>query len=683
MVGMLWAVLAGPLGAQSIEAGDNPDYGVARLSLLNGEVSVQRGDTGEVVAGELNAPLVALDHVLTGPGSRAEVQIDWAHMLRLGPSSEIRLGELRDQDYQVQVAEGTVTVRVLRDTRAALEIGTPTVSVRPSERGAYRITVRPDGYTEVTVRSGQAEIVTPRGVEILRSGRMLQARGTPADPEYMIVAAAPKDDWDRWNENRDRDLERSQSYRYVSRDIYGADDLDRWGRWVWDPPYGWVWVPNAAPNWAPYRLGRWIWINYYGWTWLSADPWGWAPYHYGAWYWGPYGWAWYPGVITRRYFWRPALVGFFGWGTAGVSVGVGWSWGHIGWVPLAPFEVYRPWYGPAFRNTTVVNNITVVNRTNIVNVYRNARQFNGRDAVTSIPAAQFGRTRIDTDNYVRVRPADLTRAGRLEGPLPLEPARESRRFSDRAPAPELAARAARGRPVQFATGLERGARRSGAALETPAVALPDAGPRERLEGGGGVTRTGVDRAVQPSPARELPAASTGGWRRFEGGATQGIRGAGLGTTEAVPRSQRGSEEGFAPPRESRRQATELTPRSPGELRRREPPGFGAGDARRALPEPVPSNPPMVGDRGPASLPGTRRSAPPATVWESSPPSWNPAGGSVRAAPRRESAPRDALSAPPVGGSMRQSAPLGGGLRGASPASAGPAGGEGGGGGRRR
>ena len=98
------------------------------------------------------------------------------------------------------------------------------------------------------------------------------------------------------NDTRDHDLERSDSYKYVSRDIYGAEDLTGHGRWVYDSPYGWVWVPTVDAAWAPYREGRWTWVDYYGWTWISGDPWGWAPYHYGRWYHAPsYGWVWYPG----------------------------------------------------------------------------------------------------------------------------------------------------------------------------------------------------------------------------------------------------------------------------------------------------------------------------------------------------------------------------------------------------
>src|SRR5437588_265627 len=70
------------------EPESDPSRGAARISLLNGEVSVRRGDSGDVVAAAINAPLVTQDRVLTASSSRAEVQFDSANMLRIGSNSE-------------------------------------------------------------------------------------------------------------------------------------------------------------------------------------------------------------------------------------------------------------------------------------------------------------------------------------------------------------------------------------------------------------------------------------------------------------------------------------------------------------------------------------------------------------------------------------------------------------------
>src|SRR5262245_36442038 len=107
---LLTVVLLGAMTAPgwAQDPGDAPDHGVARISLIQGDVTIRRGDSGELVAAELNAPLVALDHVLTDDDSRAEVQLDWANFVRLASNSEVRMAELKDRDFLVQVAAGTV-----------------------------------------------------------------------------------------------------------------------------------------------------------------------------------------------------------------------------------------------------------------------------------------------------------------------------------------------------------------------------------------------------------------------------------------------------------------------------------------------------------------------------------------------------------------------------------------------
>ncbi len=428
---MLFLMMAGLASYTWADEDDGPGRGVARISVINGEVSVRRGDSGDLMAATINAPLVVQDTVLTGLSSRAEVQFDYANMIRLASMAEIRLAELEYERYLVQVVQGTVTFRVLRDTGAETEISTPSVSVRPMKKGTYRITVQPDGSSEITVRTGAAEIYTPRGTERLRSGRTMMARGSPSDPEFTMANNIPHDDWDRWNESRDRDLERARSYQYVSRDVYGAEDLDGHGRWVSVAPYGWVWSPRVAVGWAPYRHGRWVWIDWYGWSWVSYDPWGWAPYHYGRWFHGgTYGWCWYPGHIRARHYWRPALVAFFGWGRhSGVHIGVGF--GSIGWVPLAPYEPYYPWYGSryyrGYRDRVYVDNsVRVVNNINITNVYRNARVRNG---YTAVDAYDFTHGRAG--RYIDTAGVDLRRANLVKGQIPVAPSRDSLRLSDR------------------------------------------------------------------------------------------------------------------------------------------------------------------------------------------------------------------------------------------------------------
>jgi hypothetical protein len=504
-IGLVLAAV-NPLAAQDAE---DSGRGVARLSLIAGDVSVRRGDTGEWVAAAVNAPLLADDRVLTGTGSRAEVQFDYANFARLSSDAELRLADLENRKYLVRLARGTMVYRILRNQEADAEISTPSIAIRPLKKGMYRVSVSDDGTTEVIVRSGEAEIYSPRGTQKLRPGRALLARGNSNDPEFQIVDARVNDDFDRWSDSRDRQLERSQSYSHVSRDIYGAEDLDGHGRWVSTPEYGSVWVPYSSEGWAPYRNGRWTWVDYYGWNWVSYDPWGWAPYHYGRWMFRVnVGWCWWPGYINRRHYWSPAQVAFFGWGGRYGGIGIGVGFGNWGWVPLAPYETYYPWYGGryygGYRNRTY-NNVTIINNTNITNIYRNARVDN---AITAVNANDFGRGSV---NHVRYNRNDIESASHVRGQLPLVPDASSTRLSDREARVSEGRGATRSDDRFFAT--RQATRGDRVPFETQRQALQESNRRTFGEGAAG--RGG-----------EVAGGRGGVTEGGRGGATEGGRGAG-------------------------------------------------------------------------------------------------------------------------------------------------------------
>lgn len=417
---------------QSGTAGAPPDVAgppVARISLVNGDVSVRRGDSNDAIAAVPNAPLMAGDIIATAPGARTELQFDFANRFRLGTEAEARVADLQPGHYRVELAHGTASWSVIGDNRAQVEISTPNIAVRPVGRGLYRLWVRDDGQTVITVRHGSAEVYTQKGTERLEEGQTMFVRGSPRDPEFQVVPASGLDEWDNWNEHRDQVLSNVQSYRYVNPDVYGVEDLDNAGTWVNDPTYGEVWAPQEPEGWAPYQDGNWVWEDYYGWTWLGAEPWGWAPYHYGSWFRGRAGWCWYPGPIYHHAFWRPGLVAFFGFGNVGIGIGFG-GWANIGWVPLAPFEHFVPWYGRGvysagwrggFAGRVHLTNV------NIYNSYRNARV---PGAVAGISASNFAAGRFN-GAISRVNVGEIRQAGLVRGAMPITPTANNLRFSNR------------------------------------------------------------------------------------------------------------------------------------------------------------------------------------------------------------------------------------------------------------
>lgn len=335
---------AGGQGAAPAPDPGDLQHGVARLSIVQGDVNVQRGDNGQLTAAVMNAPVMTHDQVQTSGGSRAEIQFDEGTLLRLGENTSLNLADVQYQRAQVQLGLGTLIFRVLPNAQTQLEIDTPSVGIRAVTQGEYRISVFNDGTSQVTVRTGQLELFGPRGSERIDAGQSVMVRGDASDPEMQTMAEAPRDQFDQWSEDRDREFAAPRSYQYVNTSVQGAADLDQYGNWV-PSGYGQVWQPQGvASDWAPYSNGQWSYEDYYGWTWIDYSPWGWAPYHYGRWFMNPgYGWCWYPGSRFARAYWNPALVAFFGFGR-GVGVGLG----ALGWVALAPFELFHPWWGHGY-----------------------------------------------------------------------------------------------------------------------------------------------------------------------------------------------------------------------------------------------------------------------------------------------------------------------------------------------
>jgi hypothetical protein len=490
---------------------------------MEGEVSVRRGDSGEWIAGVINAPLMTDDRIATGQNSRAEVQFDAANTLRIGGSTEIHLATLETGRYHLEIARGTVTYRMFRQSRVDLELNTPSVSVRPAREGAFRISVTESGESEITARTGDVEVFTPKGTQWVYAGQTMMARGSAADPEFQVNEAIVVDDWDRWNDSRDRAVQSNNSAQYVPPGVYGTEDLDANGTWAYVAPYGYVWRPSAvAAGWAPYRNGRWVWVNWYGWTWVSYDAWGWAPYHYGRWFLDVRGgWNWYPGGLGATAYWSPALVGFFGYGgELGIGVGAGFGFANVGWVPLAPFETFRPWWGSAYAGG--LNRGVSITNVNVTALYRNARVANG---ISGVASGDFTAGRFS--NMQRVSGSQVQTAGLVSGRLPLNPSNASRRYSDRAvanipraaPNTQFYSRSAgQGTVAQAQSGYHRFGDPGPSQNARPPQAATGsnaAGQRQRF---------GEPGSSQNAPRNDRPGGS-GSWRSFgtSGSSTKGGR----------------------------------------------------------------------------------------------------------------------------------------------------------------
>ena len=396
----LWVLLVGiAVFALSGWAAADPPLRAARLGYISGAVSFSPAGENDWVQATLNRPLTTGDRIWADADSRAEVQVGGA-ALRMGASTSVTLLNLDDSIAQVQLAQGTLKVRVRRlAPNQAFEVDTPNLAFTLRRPGDYRIEVDPAGdATAVMVQSGQGEVYGDGASYVVDSRQGYRFSGTGLR-DYQLIEARRDDDFDRWANDRDLRSDNSASARYVSSDVVGYEDLDSNGTWRTEPGYGNVWVPNRMPaGWTPYHEGHWAWVDPWGWTWVDDAPWGFAVSHYGRWANLRGAWGWVPGPVAARAVYAPALVAFIGGSNFQLSISLGGG-GAVGWFPLAPRDVYRPSYTASRgyfdninRSNTVINTTTITNvynTTNVTNIVYANRQVPG--AVVAVPTTAFVR----------------------------------------------------------------------------------------------------------------------------------------------------------------------------------------------------------------------------------------------------------------------------------------------------
>lgn len=460
---------------------------VVRTSLLEGEVSLRRAGNKLWERATLNLPLVEGDTLATGGNARMEIQFDARNFVRVGADSILRIVTLREGGIVLSLVEGTATLRLARFDRNQeyFEMDAPKMTMAVEKPGLYRLDVARDGgRLRLTVREGgRARIYSDTSGFTLRDERSAELVYDGSDEGDWQLSSAPSfDSWDSWVEKRERYLAARLSYeqrdRYYDTDIWGAEELDNYGDWVYAGDYGgWVWRPHTTVinnyyNWAPYRHGRWRWCPPYGWTWIGDEPWGWAPYHYGRWVYYKDGWCWAPrgyGYRNPRNWWRPALVAF---------VYVPSSYGeHVAWYPLT-YGQHDPYRSNHPRRSERLTPLRAGELSNLRRINPAALR-----AVTSVPAREFG------SEAARVQPANADIARRavagepVRARLPIVPASTDQNTANESDRQRRGRSWPAARPAPIAPAETLQERPTGAALRQPGVPLDDELRRRRIYNG--------------------------------------------------------------------------------------------------------------------------------------------------------------------------------------------------------
>ncbi len=294
----------------------------ARLTYVKGHVVVQRaGDLG-TEEGVVNLALVEGDQLETGDG-RAELSFGRKNFLRLDAGTIVELSNMPrqgDSRVRLHLLKGTICLRLsFLEEEKTFELHTPDASFYALEEGLYRFDLRGNAETELSVIEGSMEAAGEGGSQLVGSReRLIAANGQLGSRSNLSFG---RDDFDHWNADRDALHSQYVSKRYLSSELQDYEyELAENGNWVYERPYGYVWVPRIYMNdWRPYYYGRWAWYPTCGWTWISYEPWGWCTSHYGRWHWRlGMGWYWIP-----HHTWGPAWVHWY------------WGYDYCGWAPLS------------------------------------------------------------------------------------------------------------------------------------------------------------------------------------------------------------------------------------------------------------------------------------------------------------------------------------------------------------
>ncbi len=306
------------------------------IGALEGDATLFAARSGGRSELELHLPILRGDRIRTTWNARLAALMSDRSILALDHDSEMTLeriagspdGEDRDSLYVLHRGRLSLEIegRVLEPDLPIVDTANARVYLK--RHGRYQI--RSDGsrWTEATVLTGFAEVVTQRGSAIVRTGETLVADGLD-NPRIELqggsgAAAAALDDWTAGH--------RASLLAYAAVDAGGyRDTLGAHGEWV-EVDDRRAWKPTVERNWQPYSRGRWT-DTPAGLYWVARDPWGPITYHYGSWNRHPaWGWIWYPGLA-----YAPSHVY--------------WYWGpsYVGWIPRGYYQHYYRGLGLGLR----------------------------------------------------------------------------------------------------------------------------------------------------------------------------------------------------------------------------------------------------------------------------------------------------------------------------------------------
>lgn len=329
---------------------------VGRVAHVEGLLTRYVPENKDWVATVQDTPFALDDAVYTDAKGRAEILLPNNTWVRMGGLTQLQLLALEDDFTELDLATGMGRF-FNKGARTELKVATPYGYVLASHDTVFELLVG-EKSVEVTALQGTVDFVhvsnESRFEVIAKSSCLL------ADAERVTSTQGRTDAaWDKWNCDRDllwaKRMEKCQESaghlpEALCTEAYALQEHGKWESVSYEGATRTLWRPTrVSAGWAPFTVGRWtVWHDEH--CWVPAEPFGYVTHHYGNWVWIGSSWYWAPPVVGVS-----VQVGgpFFGIGFGWYPGRVAWVHSpirhHVGWITLAPDEVYysHRYWGPA------------------------------------------------------------------------------------------------------------------------------------------------------------------------------------------------------------------------------------------------------------------------------------------------------------------------------------------------
>ncbi|MEO6119271.1 MAG: DUF6600 domain-containing protein [Terriglobales bacterium] len=291
---------------------------IVRLSYLEGDVQLDRGDGTGYIRAFLNMPLLEGAAVSTTSSGRAEIEFEDGSTIRLIPNTTVFFTQLRLRDdgsklTYVDLRDGTAYFDVRQrdeDDFRVLGAGRELSLDKTSEfRVSHSALLDPIGL-RASVFKGELRFLGQDGQRTsIRKNESLTLDFADAG-RYFLARGIAEEAHDYWDRERDR-ARQSENVHYArasNTTVIYVSDLDRHGSFFTVAGYGRLWRPHTfGVPWDPFDSGSWVYYPGHGFVYVSDYAWGWAPFRYGSWvHIRSRGWCWRPGNGYNT--WTPGPV---------------------------------------------------------------------------------------------------------------------------------------------------------------------------------------------------------------------------------------------------------------------------------------------------------------------------------------------------------------------------------------